>query len=121
MKGNTDLIRIVAIAAAFLAMFGVIGISIHSINSISSSNQRNQEKKEGEDFAVIVAQTTATTSVWDYLRSKETTTEAVTEGETVSAPDGSGTADTAEGEEASEAPAPTEAPTEPTDLVIQLD
>ena len=80
-----------------------------------------QNEKEGEDFAVIVAQTTATTSVWDYLRSKETTTEAVTEGETVSVSDGSGTADIAEGEEASEAPVPTEAPTEPTDFVIRLD
>lgn len=75
MKGNKDMIRIVAIAAAFLVMFAIIGFSIYSINHINELNQRSRDKEQGESFASIIAQTTATTSAWDYIRSRETSTE----------------------------------------------
>ncbi len=68
MKGNEDMIRIVAIAAAFLVMFGIIGIAIYSINSISKTNQKHEEREEGKAIAATIIQTTATTSVWDYIR-----------------------------------------------------
>lgn len=81
MKGDKDMIRIVSIAGALLAMFAIIGISIHSINNINRINQKSRDKEEGEVFASMIAQTTATTSVWDYLRGKETSTETTGTGE----------------------------------------
>lgn len=68
MKGNEDMIRIVAIAAAFLIMFGIIGLAIYSINSISKTNKEHEEREEGKLIAATIIQTTATTSVWDYIR-----------------------------------------------------
>ncbi len=75
MKGNEDLIRIVAIAAAFLVMFGIIGIAIYSINNVDTINQKHREEEEGKNIAASIVQTTATTSVWDLLRATEETTE----------------------------------------------
>lgn len=85
-KDDVNLKRIVAIAAAMLVMFGIIGISIYSINHIDEINQKNQEKEQGKNFAATIAQTTATTSVWDYLKSttappiEETESDASGEG-----------------------------------------
>ncbi len=76
MKIDDDMKRIVAIAAAFAAMFAIIGISIHSINSIDKVNQRKREEEKGKNFAATIAQTTATTNIWEYLRSS---TEPLTE------------------------------------------
>lgn len=84
MKDN-ELFRIVMIAAAFLVMFFIIGISLHSIQNISNANQKHKDKKEGEAIASIIAQTTATTSIWDYLREKESTTAVVVPSEAVDA------------------------------------
>ncbi len=69
LKDDENLKRIVAIAAALLVMFGIIGISVYSINHIDEINQKNREKEQGKHFAATIAQTTATTSVWDYLKS----------------------------------------------------
>ncbi len=76
MKIDDDMKRIVAIAAAFAAMFAIIGISIHSINSIDKVNQRKREEEQGKNFAATIAQTTAATNIWEYLRSS---TEPLTE------------------------------------------
>ncbi len=78
MKDTNDMFRLVIITAAFLVMFLIIGVSLHSVKSANTANQINKDKKEGEHIASIIAQTTATTSIWDYLRDKETTTQTVT-------------------------------------------
>ncbi len=59
--------RIVAIAAAILVAMLIIGYTIHSINQIDKINRKNKEKEEAKDFAVIIAQTTAGTEVWDQI------------------------------------------------------
>lgn len=71
LKGNQDMIRIIAIAAAFLVMFVIIGIAMYSINNIDEINQKKREKEDGKNFAATVVQTTATTNVWEYLRASE--------------------------------------------------
>ncbi len=72
-KGNNEeMVRIIAIAAALLIMFIIIGLSIHSINTINETNQKRKEKENAKEFAASVAQTTATTSIWDALRSTTT-------------------------------------------------
>lgn len=78
MKGNEEMIRIVAIAAAFLAMFGIIGIAIYSINSIGKTNQKHEDREEGKTIAATILQTTATTSVWDYIRASSAEAAATT-------------------------------------------
>ncbi|MBQ7013683.1 MAG: hypothetical protein IJN11_07210 [Oscillospiraceae bacterium] len=60
--------RMVAIAAAMLVAILIIGYSIHSINRIDKINRKNKEKEEAKDFAVIIAQTTAATEVWDQIQ-----------------------------------------------------
>ncbi len=116
MKDTNDMFRLVIITAAFLVMIIIIGVSLHSMKNISTANRKNQDKKEGEHIASIIAQTTATTSIWDYLRDKETTTQTVTTDSLTTAVSGeelpAGEEAAAEETPSEEAPAPeTEAPT----------
>ncbi len=78
-KGNEEMIRIVAIAAALLIMFIIIGVSIHSINNVNKINQKHRDEEKGKEIAASFAQTTATTSIWDTLRSTTTVTVSTDE------------------------------------------
>ena len=79
LKGNEDMVRILAVAAAFLVMCIIIGISLHSIEKIDKANQKGQDIEEGKKYAASIMQTNATTNIWEYLRN---TTELQTETET---------------------------------------
>lgn len=79
LKGNEDMVRILAVAAAFLVMCIIIGISLHSIEKIDKANQKVQDIEEGQKYAASIMQTNATTNIWEYLRN---TTELQTETET---------------------------------------
>ena len=79
LKGNEDMVRILAVAAAFLVMCIIIGISLYSIEKIDKANQKVQDIEEGKKFAASIMQTNATTNIWEYLRN---TTELQTETET---------------------------------------
>lgn len=70
------MIRILAVAAAFLVMCIIIGISLHSIKKIDNSNQKVKDIEEGKQFAASITQPPQTTSIWEYLKN---TTEPVTE------------------------------------------
>lgn len=67
-KGNDDMVRIIAVAAAFLAMCIIIGISVHSIDKIDKSNQIVKDIEAGKQFASSIVQTEQTTNLWEYLR-----------------------------------------------------
>jgi hypothetical protein len=64
--------RIIWIAVALLIMILILGFGLHTLNRISDVNRQRREKDAGEEFAAKVVMTTATTSIWDKVR---TTTE----------------------------------------------
>jgi hypothetical protein len=124
--------RIVAIAAGVLAMLLIIAYSIYSINHIEKINQKRRDSEEGRALASAIAETTATTSIWEYLRSTtaapvEDASEAVASGEEASEviPEGeeleTETADNAENEPETESLMPeiqTEAPVQTTTTAV---
>ncbi len=64
--------RIVFAAAAILIMLLIIFWMLHSMAHIDEINQNRREKEKGEAAASQMITTTATTSIWDALRSQET-------------------------------------------------
>lgn len=82
-KGNEDMVRIIAIAAAFLVMCIIIGISVHSINRIDQSNQEIKDVEAGKQFAASIMNTEATTNIWDYLRNTTAPVTQTTESESL--------------------------------------
>lgn len=82
-EGNENMIRIIAVAAAFLVMCIIIGISVYSIDRIDKSNQKVKDIEEGKQFAATIIQTEQTTNIWDYLRNTTTVETEVTELESI--------------------------------------
>lgn len=82
-EGNENMIRIIAVAAAFLVMCIIIGISVYSIDRIDKSNQKVKDIEEGKQFAATIVQTEQTTNIWDYLRNTTTVETEVTELESI--------------------------------------
>ena len=76
--------RIVWIGAALLIMVGIFGYAMFTMRGIEQVNQERREKNAGQEIVNdMIAATTATTSVWDRLRTTETT---VVTGETEAEP-----------------------------------
>ena len=76
--------RIVWIGAALLIMVGIFGYAMFTMRGIEQVNQERREKNAGQEIVNdMIAATTATTSVWDRLRTTETTVDT---GETEAEP-----------------------------------
>ena len=65
--------RIVWAAVAILICMAILGYGLYTLRHISEVNQRRRESNAGKIEASQIVMTTATTSVWDYLRAQETT------------------------------------------------
>ena len=65
--------RIVWAAVAILICMAILGYGLYTLRHISEVNQRRRESDAGKIEASQIVMTTATTSVWDYLRAQETT------------------------------------------------
>ncbi|MBR4320192.1 MAG: hypothetical protein IKP69_09145 [Oscillospiraceae bacterium] len=65
--------RIVFFGAAILVMVIIIAWVLHSMTHIDEINQERREKEKGAALASQMVITTETTSIWDVLRSTETT------------------------------------------------
>lgn len=66
--------RIVWISVALLIMVGIMGYALFTMRNIEKVNKRRHDEDAGKDAAIVIAATTATTSIWDALRATETTT-----------------------------------------------
>ncbi|MBR7039195.1 MAG: hypothetical protein IKI21_08090 [Oscillospiraceae bacterium] len=66
--------RIVWAAVAILICMAILGYGMYTLRHISEVNRRRRESNAGKIEASQIVMTTATTSVWDYLRAQETTT-----------------------------------------------
>ncbi len=68
--------RIVFATAGILIMLVIIFWTLHNITHIDEVNQKRREKNQGEALASRIIETTATTSIWDALRTTESETSA---------------------------------------------
>ncbi|MDE5737325.1 MAG: hypothetical protein K2H93_03055 [Oscillospiraceae bacterium] len=71
--------RIVFVAIGILIMLLIMGFTIYNINHIDEINQKRREQDKGEAIASRMVATTATTSIWDSLRTTETETGNIEE------------------------------------------
>ena len=79
--------RIVWGAVAILICVLILGYGLYTLRRISEVNRRRRETEAGKAVASQIVMTTATTSVWDYLRSQEETT-ATGDGQPATGEDG---------------------------------
>ncbi len=66
----------ISIIVATLFAVLVLGISVYSIKNISTANEMQREEEAAQAYAEsLVQETESETSIWDYLRARNETTE----------------------------------------------